>query len=45
MLISFKIIIYKIIVIYRAKRFVALIGDSDTVKSDKFLCDLINYFE
>lgn len=33
------------VAITRAKRFVCLIGDSDTVNSDKFLSELITYFE
>lgn len=33
------------VAITRARRFVCLIGDSDTVSSDKFLKELIEYFE
>ena len=32
------------VAITRAKRFVCLIGNSDTVSSDIFLNNLINYF-
>lgn len=32
------------VAVTRAKRFVALIGDSETVSSDKFLKELIDYF-
>lgn len=33
------------VAITRARRFVCLIGDSDTVKSDNFLKNLLEYFE
>lgn len=32
------------VAVTRAKRFVCLIGDGDTVSSDKFLKDLVTYF-
>lgn len=32
------------VAITRAKRFICLIGDSETVSSDPFLKNLINYF-
>jgi ATP-dependent RNA/DNA helicase IGHMBP2 len=33
------------VAITRAKRFIGLIGDSETVNSDPFLKNLISYFE
>lgn len=33
------------VAITRARRFVCLIGDSDTVSSDPFLKNLVDYFE
>ena len=33
------------VAVTRAKRFVCLIGNSETVSKDKFLADLISYFQ